>query len=533
MTRQEVKQVILHQCAREKKIVLRNIILVAILVTVVLALLWVYALPNVILYNQQTIPGVESNDFNAYYKWIIPAGLLLSLIYPAKKLFDVFQREKNTHVVFDMLEKNAPCTVVTETKVYLTTIPLHWIKIRLNPMLYLHISLNDKGYQLPVVEELAPEIKRVLSQADLGHYASIMDQLYGDIAPAETEDAREKNQTPAQPLPAVTDFHQYAEAEFAEQLKGMEQGRGSVQNIFYLQLIIALAFVGTMVWFFATGGMAMTDPVGIFKLMMIFVGFTSAVGGGYYFFYKRKISNGNTNFTSFKKSVFSRLIHYINPGFEYIEKAHIGLPELLHSGLFTEENYSITGSDQIIGMHNGVPFQSCNLTVTYRPNLTSERDPDDLVFSGNYFVARFHKTFPVPIYIHPRKGVFGAVNDSTTTSYLNTEGNKILLEDPDFQAQFNVYCDDQVVARYILTPVMMERLKAINQRNKGKLYMAINQNNIVMATNSENATEVGNSAYGMMFTKIDLALLDRIYQELTGQLAMIDTLKLSQALWKK
>jgi hypothetical protein len=533
MTRQEAKQVILRQCAREKRIVLRNIILVAIVVTIVLALLWVYALPNLILYNQQTIAGMESNDFSVYYKWAIPVALLLSLIYPAKKLFDVFQREKNAHAIFDMLQQNTPCTIVSETKVYLTTIPLHWVKIRLNPVHYLHISLNDKGYQLPVVEELAPEIKRVLSQADLGNYESIMDQLYRDTALAETEDARVKNQTPAQPLPALADFHQYAQAEFAEQLKGMEQGRGSVQNIFYLQVVIAFAFVGTVFWFFASGGLAMTDPADIFKLMMIFVGFSSVVGGGYYFFYKRKISNGNTNFTAFKKSVFSRLVHYINPSFEYIEKAHIGLREWLHSGLFTEENYSITGGDQVIGMHNGVPFQSCNITVTYRPSFTSEKDPDDCVFSGNYFVARFHKTFPTPIYIHPRKGVFGAINDSTTTSYLNTQGNKILLEDPDFQEQFNVYCDDQVMARYVLTPVMMERLKAINKRNKGKLYMAINQNNIVMATNSENATEVGNSAYGMMFTKIDLALLDRIYQELTGQLTMIDTLKLNQTLWKK
>ncbi|MBT1686414.1 DUF3137 domain-containing protein [Dawidia soli] len=533
MTRQEVKQVILHQCAREKRIVLRNIILVAILATIVLALLWIYALPNLILYNQQAIAGVASSDFGVYYKWAIPVGLLLSLIYPAKKLFDVFQREKNTHKVFDMLQQNTACTIVSENKAYLTTIPLHWIKIRLNPVHYLHISLNDRGYELPVVEELAPEIKRVLSQADLGHYESIMDQLYGDAAPAETEDAPVKKQPPAQPLPSLTDFHRYAEAEFSGQLKDMEQGRGSVQNIFVVQVFIALAFVGTMVWFFVSGGSAMTDPADIFKLMMTFVGFSSVVGVGYYFFYKRKISNGNTNFTAFKKSVFSRLVHYINPGFEYIEKAHIGLREWLHAGLFTEENYSITGGDQIIGMHNGVPFQSCNLTVTYRPNFTSERDPDDCVFSGNYFVARFHKTFPTPIYIHPRKGVFGAINDSTTTSYLNTEGNKILLEDPDFQEQFNVYCDDQVVARYVLTPVMMERLKAINKRNKGKLYMAINQNNIVMATNSENATEVGNAAYGMMFTKIDLALLDRIYQELTEQLAMIDTLKLNQALWKK
>jgi hypothetical protein len=529
MTRQEVKKIVLNQCAREKKIVLRNIIVVAILVTIVLALLWIYALPSLILYNQQAIAGIEPHDFSAYYKWAIPVGLLLSLIYPAKKLFDVFQREKNTHTVFDMLQQNTVCNIVSETKVYLTTIPLHWVKIQLDPVHYIKISVQDKDYELPVAEVLAPEIKRILSQSNLDNYESIMDQLYRDTAPTETEDVRVK----AQPLPTLADFHRYAETEFAEQLENMEQSRGSVQNIFFVQVVLAFAFAGSMAWLFIGGGLTMTDATGVFKLMMTFVGFSCIVGGGYYFFYKRKISNGNGNFTAFKKSVFSRLVHYINPSFEYIEKTHIGLREWLHSGLFTEENYRITGGDQVIGAHNGVAFQSCNVTVTYRPSFTSEKDPDDLVFSGNYFVARFHKTFPTPIYIHPRKGVFGVLKESTTTSYLNTEGNKILLEDPEFQEQFNVYCDDQVVARYVLTPAMMERIKAINKRNKGKLYMAINQNNIVMATNSENVTEVGSSEYGMMFTKIDLALLDRIYQELTEQLTMIDTLRLNHTLWKK
>jgi hypothetical protein len=55
MTREEVKQIVLRQCAREKKIVLRNIIVVALLVKIVLALLWIYGLPSLILYNQQAI----------------------------------------------------------------------------------------------------------------------------------------------------------------------------------------------------------------------------------------------------------------------------------------------------------------------------------------------------------------------------------------------------------------------------------------------------------------------------------------------
>ena len=57
-------------------------------------------------------------------------------------------------------------------------------------------------------------------------------------------------------------------------------------------------------------------------------------------------------------------------------------------------------------------------------------------------MARSPKTFEHPIVIHPVKSFFGTFNDNDIAAYLNTGGERIRLEDPEFQKMFEVYCDD-------------------------------------------------------------------------------------------
>lgn len=48
---------------------------------------------------------------------------------------------------------------------------------------------------------------------------------------------------------------------------------------------------------------------------------------------------------------------------------------------------------------------------------------------------------------------------------LFSDMKQVKLEDPDFENMFDVYSDNQVEARYILTPTMMERLKKLKMRS--------------------------------------------------------------------
>ena len=120
------------------------------------------------------------------------------------------------------------------------------------------------------------------------------------------------------------------------------------------------------------------------------------------------------------------------------------------------------------------------------------------------------------------------MKDNEISTYLNIGGEKIRLEDPEFQKLFEVYCDDQITARYVLTPAFMERLKKLNEKHKGEVYIGINNDNIVIATNRGNALmKADYSPTAMLFQKIDLAMVEDVYSELVAQLQMIDTLKLA------
>ena len=316
----------------------------------------------------------------------------------------------------------------------------------------------------------------------------------------------------------------FAENELGAELAAMEKGRTTTKKMTYVQFAFAFGVIGLIGFLVASGRLSFSNPVNIFIVIgIITVG--SYVWGMLSKRYAQNQLSGAGDYTQVKKKIFGKLVNYISPQFAYYENAHIGIAEFLDSLLFKAERYTLKGGDQIVGHYNGMPFQSSNLSVTFRPNFRNEKEGDDVVFYGNYFVARSPKKFEHPIVIHPVKGFFSDLKDNEIATYLNRGGEKIRLEDPEFQKQFEVYCDDQITARYVLTPAFMQRLKKLNERHKGQVYIAINKYNIVIATNEGNALmRTDNSPTAMLFQKIDLAMVESVYRELIEQLQMLDTI---------
>ena len=358
---------------------------------------------------------------------------------------------------------------------------------------------------------------------NMGTYNEVMKELYN-----KTDDTKATKITPEEKisLKPVEEFRSFAEKEFGTELAAMEKGRSVSKNTLYMQIAFAVALMGTIAYLVLSGTLSVGSSNYIFIILAIMI------GGSFLWtmFTKRYMQSrltGTTDFTQVKKKVFSKVVQYISPQFQYFENGHIGIAEFIDSLLFKFERYTLKGGDQIVGHYNGIPFQSCNLMVTFRPNMRNEKEGDDVVFYGNFFVARSPKTFEHPIVVRPVKGFFSDFNDNAISTYLNYGGERIRLEDPEFEKQFEVYCDDQVTARYVLTPAFMQRLKKLNERHKGQVYFGINKNNIVIATNEGNSLmTVGSSPAAMLFQKIDLPMVESVYRELVEQLQMIDTLKL-------
>jgi hypothetical protein len=71
-------------------------------------------------------------------------------------------------------------------------------------------------------------------------------------------------------------------------------------------------------------------------------------------------------------------------------------------------------------------------------------------------------------------------------SFKFKEEQKIKLEDPRFTEQFSVYSTDQVEARYVLSPVLMERIVALKEKFNQPILLSFHDRQMFMAVKNEN-----------------------------------------------
>lgn len=73
-----------------------------------------------------------------------------------------------------------------------------------------------------------------------------------------------------------------------------------------------------------------------------------------------------------------------------------------------------------------------------------------------------------------------------------TKGERVRLEDPEFEDQFEVYSTSQTEARFILTPDFMERMLRLQRQMGKKLQAAFHDNDMLIAVNgAEDNFEAG------------------------------------------
>ena len=112
--------------------------------------------------------------------------------------------------------------------------------------------------------------------------------------------------------------------------------------------------------------------------------------------------------------------------------------------------------DGISGTHEGVAFALAEATLSRRTGSSNGKDNYKTVFHGLLFVFEVKKRF---------SGMAIAVRDAGPFKKLfdTRRAGRIELEDPRFEKLFDVHGTDQVEARYLFTPTLMERLVALGE----------------------------------------------------------------------
>lgn len=207
----------------------------------------------------------------------------------------------------------------------------------------------------------------------------------------------------------------------------------------------------------------------------------------------------------------------------------IGLNYNLHplsSEIIPYRNLSIIPSydemtleDQISGKVEEIDFNLVEAKLVNVSRDSKGRKSRSTVFQGFLVEFDFHKNF---------NGETIITKDHTAIGNFLTgwakKGEKVKLEDPEFERKFEVHSNDQVEVRYLLTPLFMERVLKFNRLSSVKqLQMAFKNGRIYMAIKRK-----GNSFEGGSFNMNDPKLIEKNMQDIALIFDMVKELNLTQ-----
>ena len=207
--------------------------------------------------------------------------------------------------------------------------------------------------------------------------------------------------------------------------------------------------------------------------------------------------------------------------FEYSSAKHITEEFIIKSRLFEKFNYS-KGDDYFSGSYKNVHMiiseERLVCKTGYGRNRTIER-----IFNGIMIVLEMNKNFSGQTIGLEDKGIFNCFNKQTT----QISGlEPVKLEDIVFEKEFEIYSDDQIESRYLLTTAFMERLLEVRKTYKGKcLKFSFFENKLVIAIDTKKDMFESSSLF---MNTTDRRHIDEAFEQFISIMSIIDILKLNQ-----
>jgi len=233
----------------------------------------------------------------------------------------------------------------------------------------------------------------------------------------------------------------------------------------------------------------------------------------------------------FKKEVVTQIVSAIDPSWEYDYNQSIELNEYLQSNLFTTGVDRYKGDDLITGQMEKTDFRCSEFHTEFKTIIVTKNGVQEqwhTIFKGLFFHADFNKNIKGETYIAPdfAEKLLGKWGQKLQFS---TKGELVKLENPEFEKIFVVHSTDQIEARYILTPVIMEALVYIHKQYNKQMHLSFVGSRVYCAISfTENLFEPNLFKSGANFK--DIAL---IYNLFMLNAIIIKELNLNVRIWTK
>jgi len=191
---------------------------------------------------------------------------------------------------------------------------------------------------------------------------------------------------------------------------------------------------------------------------------------------------------------------------------------LRQSELFSAYNQS-TGDDAFCGVYDSVKISIAEEKLLMTKKDFNNFDVKKKVFEGVCILFEMNKNF---------KGRTVVLKDKKILNMFNKIAGlqNVKLEDIRFEKYFEVYSDDQIEARYLLTTGFMERMLKLRDLYDGKsIQFSFNRNTLLLAIPTKQNMFEANSFFGSNLNK---KRIDLVFDQFYTIFSIIKLLKLNQ-----
>jgi hypothetical protein len=237
-------------------------------------------------------------------------------------------------------------------------------------------------------------------------------------------------------------------------------------------------------------------------------------------------------YNDFKSQVINRIVYFISPDLQYSAKDSINVAEFVTSRLFMHSVDRYKGDDLVHGKIDKTAFRFSEIKAEYKTTSTDSKGRRKtswhVLFKGLFFIADFNKDFSGSTVVLPNslgKG-FGFLKKLLS---IDRREKLVQLEDVNFTKEFNVYGDDQIQSRYILSTTLMERILEYKKKSKNNIYLSFVDSKMYLGI--AYTKDLFEPHYLKSMTNIDL--VKTYYEDMILAVCIVEDLNLNLRIWTK
>lgn len=179
----------------------------------------------------------------------------------------------------------------------------------------------------------------------------------------------------------------------------------------------------------------------------------------------------------FKTKVIAVIVKFIDPNLTFDHTGKIEESDFVATKIFKERSDKYEGEDLVYGKLGDTDIKFSEVHAEHKTESTDSKGNKKTtwhtIFKGILFIADFNKSFNSEVFVFPDtwEKLFGKWGQNLQ-SLDKSHGSLVKLEDPEFEKAFVIYGNDQVEARYLLSPSLMQRILNFKNKTKSNVHLS-------------------------------------------------------------